>query len=202
MEPLTVATRVVRVAAAALGIAALATALAERSGPVINFLSFFTIESNIAAVVVLLVGGLLDPRSTRWAYVRGAVTLYMTITGIVYAALLSGTDVGLIAPWVNSALHQVLPVVLLVDWLARPPWPAVSRRAALGWLAVPLAYFAYSLARGPVADWYPYPFLDPRDNGYLSVAVYAVVLAAAMALLAMAVHRIAHQRLHPTPTPH
>jgi hypothetical protein len=87
--------RVLRIAAAVLGIAALATAAAERTGSLANYFSFFTIESNMLAAAMLLVGGLLDPRSDRWASVRGAITLYMTITGIVYAGLLSGQDVGL-----------------------------------------------------------------------------------------------------------
>jgi hypothetical protein len=187
--------RVLRVVAAALGIAALAAANSERTGTVANFFSFFTIESNVLAVVVFAVGGLVDPRSTRWAYFRGAVTFYMVITGIVYAALLSDIPVGLSSPWINTVLHRVLPVLILLDWLIQPPWPKVPYRAALGWMAFPLAYFAYSLIRGPSAHFYPYPFLDPRPHGYDHVIVYAVVLALGMAVLALAVQRIALQRL-------
>jgi hypothetical protein len=190
-----VTVRVLRVAAAALGTAALVTAVVERTGPLSNYFSFFTIESNVLAAVVLLVGGLADPRSDRWAYLRGAVTLYMTITGIVYAVLLSNQDVGLTAQWVNDVLHQVIPLLLLADWVFRPPWPRVSYPAALAWLAFPLAYFAYSLLRGAVVDWYPYPFLDPRPHGYDHVVGMAVVLAAGMAVLALAVLGIARQRL-------
>lgn len=186
--------RILRLAAAGLGIAAIVAALDRGTGPVANFFSYFTIESNVLAVVVLLVGGLRDPRSTGWAYVRGAVTLYMVITGIVYAVLLADVDVQLTTPWINDTLHRYLPLLLLLDWLVSPPWPAVSRRAALGWLAFPLAYFAYSLVRGPLVDWYPYPFLDPRSDGYLTVAVTAVVLAAGMAVLALLVHRIGRLR--------
>lgn len=187
--------RVLRVAVAVLGAAALVTALATSSGTAANFFSFFTVESNILAVVLLLGGGLADPRSERWAFFRGAVTLYMVITGIVYAALLSNVDVQLPAPWTNSVLHQIVPVALLLDWLFLPPWTRASRGRALRWLLFPLAYFGYSLIRGPVADWYPYPFLDPRPHGYDHVVGYAVVLAIGMALLALAVRRIAAQRL-------
>jgi hypothetical protein len=187
--------RVLRVTAAVLGAAAVVTALVTSKGTTANFFSFFTIESNILAVVVLLGGGLADPRSERWAYFRGAVTLYMVITGIVYAALLSNVDVQLPAPWTNSVLHRVLPILLLVDWVFRPPWTRASRARALGWLLFPLAYFAYSLIRGPHANFYPYPFLDPRPNGYDHVVVYAIVLAVAMAGLAYAVRRIGDQRL-------
>jgi hypothetical protein len=186
--------RVVRAAAAVLGVVAISVALAESTGTVANFVSFFTIESNILAVVVFAGGALLTRPSPGWAYFRGAVTLYMTITGIVYAALLSDVDVQLTSQWVNSALHQVLPVLLLLDWLALPPWPRLPLPAALGWLAFPLAYFGYSLIRGPHAHFYPYPFLDPRPYGYGHVAVYAVLLAVFFALLAVLIARIGLRR--------
>jgi hypothetical protein len=43
--------------------------------------------------------------------------------------------------------------------------------------------------------WYPYPFLDPRHpGGYGRVALYAVVLAVAMGLLAVGVDAIGRRR--------
>ena len=53
----------------------------------------------------------------------------------MYAALLADDEVGLDLPWVNDVLHQVMPLLVLADWVFRPPWPRVSYRAALGWLA-------------------------------------------------------------------
>jgi hypothetical protein len=59
----------------------------------------------------------------------------------------------------------------------------------------PLVYFAYSLIRGAIVHWYPYPFLDPRyPGGYGRIALYAVVLAVVMALLAIAVNAIGRWR--------
>jgi hypothetical protein len=188
-------TRVLRVAAAGLGAAAVITALVTSKGTTANFFSFFTIESNVLAVVLLLGGGLADPRSQRWAFFRGAVTLYMVITGLVYAALLSDVDVQLPAPWTNSVLHRVLPILLLLDWLFLPPWTRASRGRAMLWLLFPAAYFVYSLVRGPFAHFYPYPFLDPRPHGYDHVIGYSIVLGVGMALLVLAVRRIAAQRL-------
>jgi hypothetical protein len=187
--------RVARLAFAGFDIAAMCVAITDTTGSLVNFFSFFTIESNLLAIAVLLIGGVFDPRSQRWAYVRGAATLYMVITGIVYAALLANQEVGLTAAWVDSAMHQVTPAVLLADWICFPPWSRASYRAALAWLAFPLVYLAYSLSRGAVVDWYPYPFLDPRHpGGYGRVAAFAVVLAVVMALLAVAVNAIGRKR--------
>jgi hypothetical protein len=71
---------------------------------------------------VLLVGGAAAPRSRGWAWIRGAVTFLMVVTGIVYAALLANEEVGLTAAWVDAVLHQVIPAVLLADWPCFPPW--------------------------------------------------------------------------------
>ncbi|TCJ89546.1 Pr6Pr family membrane protein [Nocardia alba] len=153
-----------------------------------NFLSYFTIESNIAAVLVLLVGGLAAPQSSRWQILRGAVTLYMLITMVVYAVLLANVDVMLVDRWINDILHRILPLVLLFDWL----FVAMARRLRptpelIGlWLIFPVAYGVYSLIRGPIADWYPYPFIDPRTQGYVSLTIGLAVLLVVFVVLAVA----------------
>ena len=151
---------------------------------VTNFFSFFTIQSNILAAAVLLAGAILAfkgrDRSETWDLVHGAAVAYMTTTGIVFAALLSGLpdDLDLTEPWVNFVLHQLMPVVVVLDWLISPPHNRLTIRKAMVWMIYPLAYCVYSLIRGPIADWYPYPFLNPDETGgYVGVAAYAVGIA-------------------------
>jgi hypothetical protein len=50
---------------------------------------------------------------------------------------------------------------------------------AFWWLAYPAAYCTYTLLRGAVSGWYPYPFLDANTLGYARVSVNAVMLLAA-----------------------
>ncbi|WP_280505613.1 Pr6Pr family membrane protein [Nocardia farcinica] len=152
-----------------------------------NYLSYFTIQSAALGVVVLLVGGLRDPRGARWQLVRGAATLYLTITGVVYAVLLADVDVMLTERWINDILHRILPLVLATDWVVAPVALAVTGRVIGGWLLHPALYAVYTLVRGPLADWYPYPFLDPRTQGYISLTMGLIVLAGVIALLAVAV---------------
>ncbi|RZL78329.1 MAG: hypothetical protein EOP32_22115 [Rhodococcus sp. (in: high G+C Gram-positive bacteria)] len=155
-----------------------------------NYFSYFTIESNVLAVVVLLIGAVRNPQSRGWQLFRGATTLYMVITGIVYAVLLANVDMMLQDAWINTALHRLLPLFLLVDWVIAPSRVRISEVQSLGWLVFPIVYGIYSLVRGPRVDWYPYPFLDPRDQGYLQLAATAVVLLLAMALVALAVNAV------------
>ncbi|GCE40717.1 Pr6Pr family membrane protein [Rhodococcus sp. USK10] len=186
--------RVLRAAFAVYGLIALLWIPLRNAGSAdfstADYLSYFTIESNILAVVVLLIGAVRDPQSRRWQLFRGATTLYMVITGIVYAVLLANVDVMLQDAWINTALHRLLPLVLLLDWVLAPSRVRISDAQSLGWLIFPAVYGGYSLIRGPIVDWYPYPFLDPRDQGYLQLAVTAVVLLLAMALMALAVNAV------------
>lgn len=147
-----------------------------------NFFSFFTIESNLFAATVLLLcamalikgknGGQLD----IW---RGAATLYMATTGIVFAVLLAGLDVELTAvPWDNVVLHYIMPAALVIDWLIHPPKARIKFSRAAVWLVFPVVYVIYSLIRGAIVGWYPYPFLNPDPQGYGGVAVVSVGIAA------------------------
>jgi hypothetical protein len=192
------AARVLRVAVALLAAAAIVVNLvhaADRADfRVANYFSYFTNLSNMFAIVVLLVCAVLDEWSGRWELVRGAATFCMSVTGIVYALLLASVSVGVTDPWINTVLHRVVPAFMLLDWWLASR-AAVAPRHALRWLAIPLAYFAYTLIRGPLAgDWYPYPFIDPtRDGGYARVALVSAALAVAMGLLAAALSRLGEQ---------
>jgi hypothetical protein len=146
-----------------------------------NFFSFFTIESNILAVIAFLISAFAvyaKKKSKKVDYLRGAATFYMVVTGLVFAVLLSGIEgVALTAvPWDNVVLHYIIPIAVALDWIADQA-SRIAFKRALGWIAFPIAYLAYSLIRGPLVGWYPYPFLDPANGGYGKVLITAVVIA-------------------------
>lgn len=147
-----------------------------------NFFSFFTIQSNLLAAAALLtigVGTLLNKKATQqFAFIRGAATLYMTITGIVFALLLSGLEQQLqvTLPWVNIVLHYIAPAIVILDWLVFPPSYTFSFKQTVYWLAFPAFYLFYSLIRGAIVHWYPYPFLDPVQTGWPTVLVMSIFI--------------------------
>ena len=79
-----------------------------------------------------------------------------------------------------EALHVLLPllatdlripIVVVVDWLVDPARHRLPLWVAAAWLAYPGAYLAYTLVRGAIVDWYPYPFVDVSELGYGGVAL-------------------------------
>lgn len=155
----------------------LVVVLGDRFQPA-NHYSFFTILSNLFAAVVMLLGVF---RSVS-AQIRGAAVVYMATTGLVYSFLLQGIDVQTPA-YANWVLHIIVPVLVVVEWLLAPE----RTRRWWTWLAFPLAYLVYSLVRGPIVGWYPYPFLDPRQQGYGGVLVTCLFVAVVFVVLAFAV---------------
>ena len=163
---------------------------------VTNFWSYFTVESNAIAAVVLLIGVVIlargNPTDPNWyAVLRGCAVVFMTVTGIVYNLLLRGVAVSGAAedphPWTNEVLHVVGPIYLVLDWLLAPGRRPLEWKRLAIILSLPLVWVVYTLVRGPLvydqvrvqASWYPYPFLNPAlsPNGYLSVTFYVILIA-------------------------
>ena len=147
-------------------------------GSVANFFSFFTIEANIIAVVVFVIGAIpgREPDSRWYDLARGAAATYMSVTGVVYAVLLSDLPVAADStiPWVNEVLHYLMPLVVFLDWLFVPPKRVIRFRESLTWAAFPLLYAIYSLIRGAATNWYPYPFLNVDMHGLGRVLVNCI----------------------------
>jgi hypothetical protein len=178
---------------------------------IVNFFSFFTIESNIASAVVLAIGAVLlivrsAPDSAGFTLVRASVVTYMVVTGIVYNLLLRGVELpqGSTLGWSNEILHVVAPAYLLIDWIFAPGRVPLAPRKIWPILVFPIVWVVYALVRGPfVVDkvygndfWYPYPFLNPvtSANGYLSVTFYVILIAAVIGLVAAGILWISRRR--------
>ncbi len=182
---------VLRLVVASLVITAIVVQLSRTTGTVANFFSFFTIQSNVLGAASMITAALAwRARDSVWlGQFRGAATLYMAITGVVFNLLLRDLTESLqtTIPWVNSVLHVVFPILIVADWLLDRSVHPLSLRQGLVFLVYPIAYLAYSLVRGPIVDWYPYPFLDPRVHGYGYVAIMSVFIAVVCFLLAWVV---------------
>jgi hypothetical protein len=167
---------------------------------VVNYFSYFTNLSNILAGIILIISAfyLLKSRKSSKTddLIRGGATLYMAVTGVVYITLLINEDLGLLMPWINAVLHIVMPVVVIADWLYQPPRTKLTSKQIAYWLAFPLAFLVYTLVRGAVINWYPYPFLNPEKvGGYGGVAIYCVGILGAFFILGWLLIKIS-QKFH------
>jgi hypothetical protein len=168
--------------------------LTDISTQIVNFFSFFTIDSNVLTVAAFVIGAVCLIRGElpepRWFTIgRASVTAYMATTFIVYNLLLRGIELpqGATLGWSNEILHVVGPLLVIIDWLFAPGRNRLEWRALWVVVAFPVVWAVYTMVRGPFvhdavagADfWYPYPFLNPQiaPEGYFSVAFYILLIA-------------------------
>ena len=107
--------------------------------------------------------------------------------GAVFVLLLSGSKPSV--PWANAVVHYVMPIVIVLDWLIDPPRARIVWRRTWRWLIFPVVYFSYTLIRGAIVGWYPYPFLDVTSKGYARVLADGVGILIAMIAVGAATRR-------------
>jgi hypothetical protein len=169
-----------------------------------NRIVFYTTESNI--IVLGYFTGVLywmvkrettEPAAPR---LRGAITLWILITGLVAHFLLMGGKnplPGLADPdprtaltnWTLLLVHYVVPTMVVVDWVAFGPHRVVPWRHLPLWILFPLGYglaIEFRAALFPVvSDRYPYYFLNPTERGFGWVAQQFLQLAVIFVVLAL-----------------
>ena len=155
-----------------------------------NFFSYFTILSNILVAVSLTVS-LLNPASRTGTFflktsVQSAIAVYIFIVGLVYNLVLrniwSPKGWQLVA---DNLLHVAVPVLFVLYWIIFTAKNILQWKNILPWLIFPMIYLIYSLLRGPVADWYPYPFLHARELGYGKVSINSLFVLMAFLLVGL-----------------
>jgi hypothetical protein len=168
-----------------------------------NLFSYFTILSNFIAAIVYIIAAIAIIRRRQlggwFRYLRGAAVLYMLITALVYATLLHNSPhvskaVGFF-DWKNFVLHQAEPIFIIIWWLLWPSRQPVSAGKSFYWLVFPVLYLAYSLIRGSLIGWYPYPFFNPEiAGGATGVTLYVIGIAIGFILFGQLVAWISRAR--------
>ncbi|MGR0319069.1 Pr6Pr family membrane protein [Agromyces sp. ZXT2-3] len=169
-------------------------------------LAHFTTQSNVI-VFAYFAGALywMVRRSTTAPparVLRGGVTTWILTTMVVSHVLLNHFENPIPGLFVSDptdqlanraifAMHYVVPVMVLVDWLAFGPHRVVRWRDALWWLVYPTAYgliFLWrALALPEVPDRFPYPFLDTDALGAFGSFVEMLEVVGYIAVLGVVV---------------
>ncbi|MCE0762306.1 Pr6Pr family membrane protein [Pseudonocardia kujensis] len=155
------------------------SAFTSTGARVANLFAFFTILSNLLvgiAHVLLAAAPERDSRAMRVLVLDAVVAI--AVTGIVYNLVLAQTanPQGL-HEVANVLCHMITPLLAVLGWLLFGPRGLVDLDVVLLSAVYPLAWLAFTLARGAVVDWYPYPFVDVVAHGYARVAINCLVVA-------------------------
>lgn len=166
-----------------------------------NFLSFFTVQSNLLVCFYLLVTAFAvfgNARAQKIAFhpVFGAfVTTYILITGVVYCC---GIPLAFTTPYqwdtpshsmlsfIQVYHHMIIPPLMLLLWF----FPATKAKIPYkkAWLSAiyPLIYSALSIVRAAVLKptFYVYPFYNPaffwgmlfKDKPMQTVPAYLLMI--------------------------
>ncbi len=163
-----------------------------------RFVSYFTVLANLLVLgcsIVLARNPLYD--GVRWRVVRMATMVSIAVTGVVHwfflRPLLHLTGGSYV---VDKLLHVVVPLLAVLAWVVVGPRRQAARPQVLGALLWPVLWVAFTLVRGSITGWWPYPFVDVDTHGWgrvllnlVGIAVLFGVLGAAFAVADRALAR-------------
>ena len=171
---------------AILSAAGLTLASRVLEGPDRRRRQFFVYYTNLSNAAMLIVHGLLlipgrAREALRTPLARYISVLCILVTFVIYFFVLTrfgrrsrrdtmeslGTR-----RYANALVHYLVPLTVLLEWLAAADKRGLGVRAALWWLLVPLAYLMFLLLRarsGVVIEntgsLWPYAFMDRERLG-------------------------------------
>jgi len=167
---------------------------------VVRFFSFFTVLTNILVALCCTVlwlrpgagrsGG--SSGSGSWLHFFSkpatltAITVYITIVGLVYNVLLrllwepQGLQL-----WVDESLHTVIPSLFIIFWLVFVPKGGLQWKDVPAWLIYPIVYTLFIMIRGGLSGFYPYPFIDLNKNATHEVFINAGVMLVGFLVLSL-----------------
>lgn len=156
-------------------------------GPILEwFNSFksFTMQTNLIVTIWLTLAILWHNKPETLEKIsgplKGALTLYITITFIFFAVLLAPfyQPTGF-AAFSNLILHYITPIAFIVDWILTETKLRYKWNYLPYWIIYPLCYLVFAFIHGTFTGNYLYPFLDINALGILGYVLFVSILIAA-----------------------
>jgi hypothetical protein len=144
-----------------------------------NVFCFFTVQSNIIiGVTCLLLALSLDRPSAAFRVLRLDGLLGIVVTFVVFhVALKSLQELSGKAAVADFLLHTASPIMCALGWLVVGPRGWVTWRVVWLSLIFPICWLIFTLIRGPIVNFYPYPVLDVDEHGYPRVLLSSLIVA-------------------------
>lgn len=151
-----------------------------------NMFCFFTVQSNVlVAVTCLLLARRLERVGTVFRVLRLSGLLGITLTFVIFhVALAHLQELQGSAAIADFLLHTASPILCVLGWLVFGPRRRIDRSVVAWSFAFPVLWSVFTLTRGALITWYPYPFIDVTGLGYGQVAINCVIIAFVFVALA------------------
>jgi len=154
-------------------------------GRALDFISYFTILSNIVVVIVATLLWLHpERRGGIFRVLRMDSLIMITVTGLIFAIVLAPE--ASVVGWQyvsNTCLHYITPTLTVLVFLLIGPRGLFRLQTVLLALIIPFIWLGYTLVRGSIIDSYPYGFIDVVAHGYgtvtinlIGVVIFGIVL--------------------------
>lgn len=165
---------------------------------VIRFFSFFTILTNLLVGIYFVFYFINSLNNKKYFLTKPgnltALTVYITIVGLVYQLVLRSTwkPEGL-QKVVDELLHTIIPVLVILFWIYYENKKELKYKSIFQWLVYPIFYLFFILIRGSFSNFYPYPFVNVVTLGYSKVIVNSALLVLIFTIISALFIKIGRQ---------
>ncbi|MGL4760454.1 MAG: Pr6Pr family membrane protein [Sarcina sp.] len=140
-----------------------ATTIPTIGGRFLGYISYFTELSNIL-VMLWYFNRVFFKKKIKFLNkdsVRGAITLYIWVAGIVFFLVLNQAwHAHGIVKLEEYTLHGFSPLAFLLDYFLFEKKGIYKFKEVLKWIIFPILYLFYAIGIGHIIHVYPYPFLN------------------------------------------
>lgn len=140
-----------------------ATTIPTIGGRFLGYISYFTELSNIL-VTLWYFNKVFFKKKIKFLNkdsVRGAITLYIWVAGLVFFLVLNQAwHAHGIVKLEEYILHGFSPIAFLVDYFLFERKGIYKFKNVLVWIIFPILYLFYAIGIGHIIHVYPYPFLN------------------------------------------
>ncbi|MCK8638763.1 Pr6Pr family membrane protein [Fructobacillus fructosus] len=148
-------------------------------------LLYYTTLSNVLCILYFI-GLLILHNQVRSPNIKGAVTLAITVTMLIYWGILAPHSFNIHGVWQLTGtllVHLVVPSMVILDWFLFDQKGRFSIKAPLYWLGIPLIYYAFTVIAANfkiiyplTGDHYPYYFINSELIGWHAVFCFVAAL--------------------------
>ncbi len=151
--------------------------------PWFNGFKAFTMQTNLIVTIWLTLAIIWHNKPESLDKImgplKGAFTMYITITFVVFAILLSPfyQPTGF-AAFSNFVLHYITPIAFIIDWVLTETKVRYKWNYLPYWIIYPLCYIIFAVIHGTFTGQYLYYFLDINALGILGFVMFVSILVA------------------------